>query len=211
MLKLINAGFGRTGTTSLQVALERLGFGPCYHMFDIVGSEERLGQWEKIIYDGQHPDWEAVFDGFTSAVDGPPSLYYKPITEAFPEAKVILTIRDAERWYQSMYDTLYQFALRGGDNPPGSQQDRVYRLTKTMTWDGFFGGRFPEKEHAIAAFQKHNEEVINGVDGSRLLVYDVKQGWEPLCTFLGVDVPAEDFPHVNDTASMRKNLGLLPK
>jgi hypothetical protein len=209
LLKLINAGLGRTGTTSLKVALERLGYGPSYHMFDVISSADRLEQWEKIVCDAQRPDWEAVFDGFTSAADGPSAIYYRQIMEAFPEAKVILTIRDAERWYQSTYDTLYQFALKMGENPPkdNSTPARIYRITSTMIWNGLFGGRFADKEHAIEVFQNHNQEVLQNVDPDNLLVYDVKQGWEPLCAFLGADVPPEDFPRGNDTESMRRRLG----
>lgn len=213
MLKLINAGLGRTGTTSLKLALERLGFGPCYHMFDIVNNEERLGQWEKIVYDAQPPDreiadWDVVFDGYTSAVDGPCAIYYKQIIAAFPEAKIMLTVRDAERWYQSTYDTLYQFALNGGGDPSDTQsmRSRVHRLTSTMVWNGLFGGRFSDKSYAIEVFRNHNQEVIDTVGPENLLVYDVKDGWEPLCAFLGVDVPPGEFPHVNDTESMRNRI-----
>lgn len=205
MLKLINAGLGRTGTTSLKVALERLGYGPCYHMFDIVGSEERLGQWEEIVCDGRIPDWKAVFDGYTSAVDGLCVLYYRQLMEAFPEAKMILTVRDAERWYQSTYDTLYQFVLKSEENPPpaGSRQSRMYHLMNTIVWSGLFDGRFSDKEYAIGVYRERNQQIIRDVGADRLLVYDVKQGWEPLCAYLGVDVPPEEFPHANDTASMR--------
>lgn len=208
MLKIINTGLGRTGTTSLKVALEQLGFGPGYHMFDIVGDEERLKQWEAIVCDAQAPDWEAVFDGYTSAVDGPCAIYYRQIMAAFPEAKIILTTRDEERWHQSTYDTLYRFALKNSTSPPlaHSMQSRLYRVTSTMIWNGLFGGQFSDREHAIETFRKHNQEVIDNVDPDNLLVYDVKQGWEPLCTFLGVDVPTEEFPHVNDTESMRKRM-----
>lgn len=211
MLKLINAGLGRTGTTSLQAALERLGFGPCYHMFDIISSQERLAQWEKIVCDGDRPDWEVVFDGYTTAVDGPSAIYYQQLTKAFPEAKVILTVRDSERWYQSTYDTLYQFALKSEQNPPdaNSVPARMYRITKTMIWDGLFDGRFSDKEHAIEVYSNHNQEVVDNIAPGNLLVYDVKRGWGPLCAFLGVDVPLDDFPHVNDSESMRKLLAQL--
>ncbi|WP_027661354.1 sulfotransferase family protein [Salinispora fenicalii] len=206
MLRLINTGLGRTGTTSLKVALERLGYGPCYHMFDIVNDSDRLRQWEKVVCEGQHPDWEALFNGFTSVVDGPSAVYHKEIIQAFPEAKVILTIRDGEEWYRSTYGTLYQFALRNRDNPPepGSMPARMYRFVNTMVWDGLFGGRFTDKEHAINVFRRHNEEVANFVAPDNLLIYDVQQGWEPLCAFLGVTVPAENFPHANDGESMRR-------
>lgn len=211
MLKLINAGLGRTGTTSLKVALERLGFGPCYHMFDIISNPERLAQWESIVCDAQQPDWAAVFDGYTSAVDGPPAIYYGQIMEAYPEAKILLTVRDAERWYRSTHDTLYQFALRSMQDPPeiGSMQHRLYRMVDTMIWSGLFSGRFSDEEYAMDVFRNHNDEVVRNVDPKNLLVYDVKQGWEPLCAFLGVGVPSEDFPHVNDTESMRKLLARM--
>lgn len=207
MLKLINAGLGRTGTTSLQVALERLGFGECFHMFDIVGSDERLAQWERIVCDGKPADWKAVFDGYTSAVDGPCAVYYPQLMETFPDAKVMLTVRDAEGWYRSTHDTLYQFAVRGARNPPeaGSRQARMGRLTNTLVWNGLFEGRFSDKEFAIDVYHQHNQRVIDSVDPGNLLVWDVKQGWEPLCGFLGVAPPrGEDFPHVNDTESMLK-------
>jgi len=178
-------------------------------MFDVIGRGDRLEQLERIVCDAQRPDWEAVFDGFTSAADGPSAIYYRQIMETFPKAKVILTVRDAERWYQSTYDTLYQFALKTGGNPPkdNSMPARIYRVTSTMVWNGLFGGRFTDKEHAIEVFQNHNQEVLRNVDPGKLLVYDVKQGWEPLCAFLEVDVPPEDFPRVNDTESMRRRIG----
>lgn len=211
MLEIINTGLGRTGTTSLKVALDRLGLGPGHHMFDIVGDEEQLKQWEAIVCDGQDPDWEAVFDGYTSAVDGPSAVYYPQIMEAFPQAKVILTTRDEERWYRSTHDTLYQFALRSTATPPppGSAQARLYRVTSTMIWDGLFGGRFFDKEHAIEVFRDHNRRVIDHVDPENLLVYDVEQGWGPLCAFLGVAAPAEEFPHANDSASMRERMARM--
>ena len=208
MLKLINAGLGRTGTTSLQVALDRLGLGPCFHMFDIVGDDRRLQQWERIVCDGERPDWAALFDGYTSAVDGPCAIHYRQISEAFPEAKVILTVRDAESWYRSTYDTLYQFARRSLEHPPapGSPQARLFRVTSALVWDGLFDGRFSDKDHAIAAYHRHNEEVVRVLGADNVLVYDVQQGWEPLCAFLGAEVPEEDFPHANDTASMRRRI-----
>jgi hypothetical protein len=205
LLQVINSGLGRTGTTSLKVALERLGFGPCFHMFDIVNSDERLGQWEKIVCDGQQPDWAAAFDGYTSAADGPCAIYYRELMAAFPEAKLILTVRDGERWYQSTHDTLYRFARMTQESQPpvNSFPARMYRLTSAMVWQGLFAGRFSDKDYAIEVFRAHNQAVIDSVDPGRLLVYDVAQGWAPLCAFLGVPVPAEEFPRANDTAAMQ--------
>ena len=210
MVRLINAGLGRTGTTSLKVALEQIGYGPCYHMFDIVGDDRLLGQWERIVCDGERPDWAEVFAGYGTAVDGPSSVYYRELMEAFPDAKVMLTVRSPERWYQSTADTLYQFALNGAGVPDRTARiARVHRLTSAMTWDGLFGGRFADKAHAIEVFHRHNQAVKDTVGPDNLLVWDVKDGWGPLCDFLGVDAPPGAFPHVNDTESMRTRLRLM--
>ncbi|MEU8508798.1 sulfotransferase family protein [Streptomyces brevispora] len=207
-MKLINAGLGRTGTTSLKVALDRLGLGPSFHMFDIVGDEERLEHWARIVCDGEDPDWRALFAGYSSAVDGPCTVYYRQLAEAFPEAKVIVTVRDAEGWYRSTYDTLYQFVLRSKEHPPepGSRQERLLRVVSTMVWDGIFEGRFEDKDHAVAAYHRHNEDVVRALGADNVLVYDVRQGWGPLCAFLGADVPDEEFPHANDSAAMRQRI-----
>jgi hypothetical protein len=208
VLTLINAGLGRTGTTSLKAALDRLDCGPSFHMFDIVGDAERLRQWEKVVCDGERPDWTALFDGYQAAVDGPCALYYRQLSQAFPDAKVILTVRDADSWYRSTHDTLYQFALRSMANPPepGSAQARLLRITRAMVWDGLFGGRFADKDHAIDVYHRHNEDVVRTLGADNVLVYDVQQGWEPLCDLLGVEVPREAFPRTNDTASMRQRI-----
>ncbi|MFJ5265753.1 sulfotransferase family protein [Streptomyces sp. NPDC088387] len=207
-MQLINTGLGRTGTTSLKAALDRLGLGPSFHMFDIVGDARRLEQWERIVCDGETPDWAAVFDGYRSAVDGPCALYYRQLSQAFPDAKLILTVRDADSWYRSTHDTLYQFALRAKADPPppGSPPARLLRITSAMVWDGLFGGRFADKDHAIDVYHRHNAEVVDALGAGNVLVYDVRQGWEPLCDFLGTDVPAEPFPRTNDTASMRRRV-----
>ncbi|GAB3258982.1 sulfotransferase family protein [Kineosporia babensis] len=208
MLKLMNVGLGRTGTTSLKRALETIGWGPSFHMFDVISDDDRLRSWEQIVVDGQEPDWEKVFEGYTSVVDGPGSLYYRQILQALPETKVVLTIRDGEEWYRSTYDTLYQFVLRARQSPPppDSTPARILRVTDSLVWSGLFGGRFEERDHAIAAFREHNQGVVNSIDPDNLLVYDVKQGWEPLCSFLGVPRPSEPFPHLNDTESMKRNV-----
>lgn len=203
MLKLVNAGLGRTGTSSLRTALERLGFGPCYDMSEIIGDETRLTQWERIVGDRRRPDWKAVFDGYAAATGGPCAIYYRQIVQAFPDAKVILTVRDADQWYADTYDTFYQFALKGGDVDPEASTEirernvRLSRLTDVMTWKGLFGGRFYDKAYAIEVFRDRNHGIVRNIDPGNLLVYEVTQGWEPLCAFLGVDVPPDDFPDID--------------
>ncbi len=204
-MKIIGAGFGRTGTSSLKFALERLGFGPCYHMFEVIGRPRRVRFWREVA-DGKRPDWHAHFARYQSALDFPASRYYKELMAAYPEAKVILTVRDPERWYESTFETIYYSAdvtqgWRRYVLPPLTQ---FTDMVDAIIWTGIFGGKFEDRAHAIEAFNRHNEEVIATVPPEKLLIYEVKQGWEPLCAFLGVPVPAgKPFPHVNNRAQTR--------
>lgn len=189
-LNVIGAGFGRTGTTSLRLALNQLNLGPTQHMA-YVHEDENLVNKFNAIKKGASPDWDTLLVGYHSAVDFPWALYYKEIMEHYPEAKVVLTVRDPEKWHESVKETIYRVSEQV---PPGPVRDMVYDLI----WDGKFGGRFEDKEHAIAVFKKHIEEVKNIVPKERLLVFEVAQGWEPLCSFLGVPVPDAPFPRAND-------------
>lgn len=184
-----------TGTTSLKAALERLGSGPCFHMFDVVDDERRPRQWEEIVCVGRSPDREAVFDGYAAAVDGPCAIYHRRLKEVFPQAKMILTVRDAERWCRGAHETPDQFAPQSRVNPPepSSRRARLFRITDTMVRDGLFGGRFHELRTTPSRSIGGTTRIIAAF-GADLLVYDVRQGWEPLCAFPGVEVPKEDCP-----------------
>ena len=191
-LKVIGAGFGRTGTLSVKQALEELGFGPCYHMtelFDKPGADEL---WDAIVR-GAPADWNAVFAGYRAAVDWPACAFYKELMHVYPEAKVLLTVRDPEKWYESVYNTIYRVSHR--DLSISTHR----RMVNALIWQGTFDGKFKEKDYAIAVFLRHSEEVKRQVPPEKLLVYDVKESWEPLCAFLGVEVPTDTpFPHLND-------------
>ncbi len=200
-LKIIGAGFGRTGTLSIKHALEELGFGPCYHMTEIHEKPEVDAQWDAIVR-GEPADWRAVFSGYQATVDWPACAFYKELMHAYPNAKVLLTVRDPEKWYESVSKTIYHV--------PGQNPDPTRPLHRNMVdaliWQGTFDGRFEDKEYAIAVFLRHIEEVKQYVAQEKLLVYNVKEGWKPLCAFLGVEVPAEKpFPHDNDRASFVGN------
>lgn len=202
MVQVIGAGFGRTGTTSMKAALEHLGFGPTYHMFEILGRPERMAPWADIL-DGGTPDWATVFDGYQSTVDWPGCTYWRELAEAYPDAKVLLTVRDPQKWYDSVHGSIFQVAsMPGVPDDPGLAG--ILPDIRRMIWDepGTFGGRFEDREHAISVYEQHNAAVIDGVPADRLLVYTVGDGWEPLCDFLGVAVPEVDFPHVNDSKSL---------
>lgn len=204
MLQLIGAGFGRTGTASMKAALEHIGYGPTYHMLEIIAQPRRAAAWTRVV-DGETPDWAGLFDGYRSTVDWPGAAYWRELAAAFPEAKVLLTVRDPERWYDSVHHTIYQFARSapGFDLTDDEMLADFKPTIDRMLWHGTFGGRFEDKDHAIRVFEEHNAAVREAVPADRLLEYRAGDGWEPLCDFLGVDVPAEDFPHVNDTGSIR--------
>jgi hypothetical protein len=198
VLEVIGAGFGRTGTLSLKAALEELGFSPCYHMFEVIEHPEHVPIWQAAT-DRKPVDFDALFRGYRAAVDWPACSFYRELMEIFPSAKVLLTRRDPERWYDSVKSTIYLTSRR----TTGSDDDRARRkMIRELVWEGTFGGELKNKTRAIEAFERHNEEVIRTVPKERLLVYEVKQGWQPLCAFLGRPVPKDKaFPHLNDTAS----------
>lgn len=213
-LKIIGAGFGRTGTLSLKVALEELGLGPCYHMVEVLEHPEHLKYWVAAAR-GESINWEDIFQEYQATMDWPGCVFYETLMHAYPDARVLLTVRDPERWYESASNTIMQQI--GGRRTVGmiffsvllsiirlfSPSLRHLRLMQgAIIARGTFGGKFLNKRHTITVFQQHIEAVKRQVPPEKLLVYEVKEGWEPLCSFLGVEVPRDKpFPHLNDRAS----------
>jgi len=208
-LEVIGAGFGRTGTMSLKVALEELGFEPCYHMIELFGHPEHVELWEAAAR-GKPMDWEQLFSGYRATTDWPACSFYQELIERYPDAKVILTVRDPDRWYESSYNTIYGMRRMissplfrfAGLFRPG--MGHAARMNDRLIWENTFGGSLEDRQRAIEVFERHNEEVKRHVSVERLLVYEVKEGWEPLCDFLGVEAPNKPFPHHNDTDTFRK-------
>jgi hypothetical protein len=209
-LRIIGAGFGRTGTRSLKAALEILGFGACYHMDDLLAHPEHVRAW-KSASAGQAIDWEALLVGYQAAVDFPAYRLYQELLRVYPAAKVILTVRDPAQWYASTYETIYQagpsireavlMALKWPFSARTRNLLRVYQLPGQLVWKGDFAGRFAEKAFAIQAYHDHIAAVQAYVPAEQLLIYDVKDGWPPLCAFLDVPIPAEiPFPFHNKRA-----------
>ncbi|MCO5973377.1 sulfotransferase family protein [Actinoallomurus soli] len=194
MLDVIGAGFGRTGTLSLKLALERLGFGPCHHMIEIIDDPEQIDRWARVIENGDR-NWDEVYRGYRATVDWPGVAFWRELVEHYPEAKVILTVRDPKSWYESARESIYRAGSIHTDDPVGV---RRRRLVRRLVWEGDFGGRFEDAEHAMAVFTEHNDAVRREVPAGRLLEFRVSQGWKPLCRFLGVPVPGEPFPRTND-------------
>jgi hypothetical protein len=214
-VKVIGAGFGRTGTTSLKTALEKLGFGPCYHMTEVFAHPEHADVWSAAGR-GEPADLESVLEGYDATLDWPACTFYEEFMERHPEAKVLLSVRDPERWYESTRTTIYELTMLLGSSPTvrfvfglltlltyGGFAGRKTTLPHDDIWDGTFDGRFEDKSYAIEIFERHDEEVKRRVPPGRLLVYEVKDGWGPLCAFLCVPEPEEPFPRLNDAAQMR--------
>ncbi len=189
-LSVIGAGLGRTGTLSLKHALEELGFGPCYHMAEVFKLPNASAQW--IDAAAGKPDWEAIFDGYHSTVDWPSCEFYKELAGLYPDAKVILSLRDPEAWYASTQATIFNFENHSG--APEIWFEMVARVIGDK-----FGGDLRSKDNLIATYNRHNEEVARTIPADRLLVYEPGQGWEPLCGFLGVPVPKTPYPKINTT------------
>jgi hypothetical protein len=207
-LKIIGAGLGRTGTLSLKVALEQLGFARCYHMTEILTHPEHVPVWDAAAR-GQPVDWETLFQGYQATVDWPGCNFYQDYLRLYPEAKVILTVRDPERWYESARQTIYYVrrAVPGWLTVVRPRMGGFQRMIDRLIWVGMFHGRFEDRGYAIEVFRRHNEEVKRMVPDDRLLIYEVSQGWGPLCAFLGVPVPeGQPFPHVNDAAEFRARI-----
>jgi len=204
-VKIIGAGMGRTGTMSLKTALEELGFDKCYHMIELVNNPERVTYWEAAS-EGKNIKWDKLLQGYQAIVDHPGCMYYQQLMAYYPDAKVILTVRDPEKWYESALNTIYQNSVSRKQNPPTKQTplNRVAKYIEKDIWQRDFDGKFEDKEYAIERFKQHIQEVKQKVPSENLLVYEVKQGWQPLCDFIGVSIPTKDFPHVNDRASFGK-------
>jgi hypothetical protein len=210
-MKVIGAGLGRTGTLSLKAALEELGFGPCYHMQELIGKHpEHIDTWVDALH-GRPVDWKTFFKNYQATVDYPGCNYYKELMAIYPNAKVILTVRDPEKWYESAYHTIYAISKVipswiGYINP---QRAKLREIIGDQIWKRQFGN-FEDRQQSIATFVKYNEDVKQYVPPERLLIFEVKQGWEPLCQFLGVPIPQDKpFPHLNDTAEFRQRIRFL--
>ena len=209
-MKIIGSGFGRTGTLSLKAALEIVGFGPCYHMEAVIKRPSHINMWYKIGH-GENVPWEDIFGSFQATVDFPASVFYRELLDAYPDAKVIHTVRDAERWYDSTAETIY-----GAVNNYPVWVPKIFPvlakfidLQEQLVWQKIFDGRFPDRPFAVQRFHRHTNEVKQHVPAEKLLIFQVKDGWEPLCAFLNVPVPDVPFPHINDREMILRRFKVL--
>lgn len=198
-LKIIGAGLGRTGTLSLKFALERLSFGPCHHMAEVwVNFADQVPKWLDVV--NGKPDWDAVFDGYVSAVDYPACTYWRELAALYPDAKIILSVRNPESWFSSVNTTIFSEAMLG----------RLAQGPLKAFFDGAviadFGDRIGDRDFMIDYFERRTRDIIAEVPPERLLVFEAKEGWAPLCNFLGVPVPDVPFPRVNSREEMLERM-----
>lgn len=202
-MDVIGVGFGRTGTLSLKVALEQLGFGPCLHMIPLLDDPWRSSLLCRAA-DGDVACLDAALDGYRSTVDWPGTYFWRELTARHPAARVVLTVRDPDKWYDSAFKTIYAAASLDGPLPPAMAAGR--EMAEKTVWAGTFGGRFADREATIKLFQDHNAAVREEIAPERLLEFSVAEGWGPLCDFLGVPAPATPFPRLNDEAAFHRTL-----
>lgn len=193
-LTVIGAGVGRTGTYSLKLAINQIGHGPCHHMEEVLQNMAvQVPLWSAAA-SGQ-ADWSRIYSGYKSAVDWPTACFFRELAKEFPEARFVLTERDPQRWADSFGATIYKL-LAGKDEAPEEMRAWLEMASDVIARTGFPVGL--EREQLVRAFEAHNEAVKETIPANRLLVYEVKQGWGPLCDFLDVPVPDMDFPRTND-------------
>ncbi|MCI5157056.1 MAG: sulfotransferase family protein [Candidatus Electrothrix sp. AUS1_2] len=199
---------------SLKHALEELGFSKCYHFSDMHKHPEHIDLW-RAVSRGESVDWESMFQGYQATVYWSPTYDYQKLLRQYPDIKVILTIREPEKWYKSTYETIYTYNrltlsrklllnLVSLFRPELKKLHAIWRLQEDILWEKTFDGRFHDKEHAISVFTGHIDEVKKNVPADRLLVYKIQDGWEPLCRFFQVDRPKTPFPRVNDSDAFKE-------
>jgi Sulfotransferase domain len=198
-LAVIGSGFGRTGTMSLKNALEQLGFGPCHHMEEVFRQPEQVPHWQAVAA-GRTVDWNEVFAGYASQVDWPGAHVWRELAAVFPQSKVVHSVRPEESWWNSFSLTIGKFFATYRQMPLPTHVHAMADAGMEMIGHQTFGGNFADRENAQAAYRHRTEQVRAAIAPERLLVFDVAEGWEPLCRFLGVPVPDSPFPHRNKTA-----------
>ncbi len=208
-LSVIGSGFGRTGTRSLKEALELIGFGPCHHMEEIFAHPEQVAYWQAIAA-GQPVDYTEVFAGYRSQVDWPGAHVWRELIKTFPDAKVVHSVRPDYAWWNSFSRTIGKLMGMYTTLPMPPHIRAMLDACDILIAQDTFGGRIQDREAALAAYHKRTDEVRAAVPAERLLVFDVADGWEPLCQFLNVPVPAAPFPRRNTKDDFWANLGGEP-
>jgi hypothetical protein len=193
-LRVVGAGFPRTGTKSLQQALQQILGGPCYHMVEVFEHLEHVPVWRQALK-GRPPDWNEFLSEYVAAVDWPASAFWRELADANPDALIVLSVRsDAEAWWRSADQTIFTVTRRKEYPDYEEWLELAHELLEAR-----IGRLWDEEKIAISAYERHNEEVRRTAPRERLLEWNAREGWRPICDALGVAAPDEPFPHVNST------------
>ena len=206
-LSVIGTGLSRTGTTTLRKVLEELGFGPCYNSTELFVRPRGIEFWEAL-EKGEEVDFEDFFSGYNAIIGFPGYIFHQQLKDRYPEAKIILSYRDPEVWYDDISKTVFESAsshvnkayaaeARAIDPYVGDCIERIHALQLRILEENYFEGRFAERDFAVKRYVEWNESIKDIYPEDELLVYQVTEGWEPVCEFLGVPVPDQEFPHLN--------------
>lgn len=188
-LRVVGAGLGRTSTSSLKRALEYLLGKPCYHMRELLDNPDDIAFWHAAAFGGK-PDWHTALANYGAGVDWPAAAFWPELSATFPDALILLSKRPAAEWWESARQTIYAPRHR----EPGLLSDMSNELSRT---------RFPihpiigDKQASMALFDKWNNSVIAQAPAERLLVWEAGDGWQPICSALGLPLPDMPFPHKN--------------
>ena len=203
-IRVIGAGLGRTGTLSLKLALERLLGGPCHHMVEFFKHPKQVQVWERAL-DGHAVDWDALFADYRAVVDWTAAAFFPELAAAYPDAIVVLSVRDVDDWWGSVRDTVFE-ELRSAPGPAAGPWDAAFAPIRRFTirmLETRFTREWADETAAKEAFERHNAAVRAGIHADRLVEWRPGDGWTPLCAALGAPAPAEPFPHVNTTADFQ--------
>lgn len=207
-LSVIGSGFGRTGTMSLKIALERLGLGPCHHMEEVMEHPEQLDHWCAAAK-GEAVDWDTVYAGYRSTVDWPGAHFWRDLAKAYPDARIIHTIRPVQSWWNSYSRTIAKILGATGTSGVDHEMKTIPQMAFAIVAEQTFAGSYDDKEATIKAFEKCTDDVVSSIDAERLLVFEVSDGWQPLCDFLDLPVPNEPFPRSNNQDAFIEQFGSL--
>ena len=200
-LKVIGSGLGRTGTLSLKAALEHIGFGPCHHMSEVIGNTAQIDLCSDVAVG--NPDYNAIFTGFQSAVDFPVAAYWQEVLAANPDARVVLCQRDPAEWYESFSQTILPLIMDKSKWPKAATP--WFKMIEKVIIGKALKGRM-DKDGILAAYRDNETAVRALAKTGRALIFQTREGWLPLCTFLGTEVPVEPYPKSNERKEFFSNV-----
>jgi hypothetical protein len=204
-MQLVGAGLGRTGTLSLKQALEHLLGAPCYHMMETFGRPDDIPVWHRAV-NGEMPEWRAFLADYAAAVDWPVAAFWRELSDAFPDAVVLLSTRPTDAWWTSASSTIFRISERAIDPGEGVASAQISMARDMLTKR--FTANWHDETEAKMAYEAHNAAVRAAIPPDRLVEWHPGDGWAPICDALGVAVPGDPFPHVNTTADFLAMTGL---